>query len=55
LDSQRFVLGPSVDALETEVARYCRAPHAVAVASGSDALLLALMAIGIDITCCLRR
>jgi dTDP-4-amino-4,6-dideoxygalactose transaminase len=47
LDSQRFVLGPSVDALETEVARYCRAPHAVAVASGSDALLLALMAIGL--------
>jgi dTDP-4-amino-4,6-dideoxygalactose transaminase len=47
LASQRFVLGPNVDALETEVARYCRAPHAVAVASGSDALLLALMAIGI--------
>jgi dTDP-4-amino-4,6-dideoxygalactose transaminase len=47
LTSQRFVLGPNVDALEAEVARYCRAPHAIAVASGSDALLLALMAIGI--------
>jgi dTDP-4-amino-4,6-dideoxygalactose transaminase len=47
LDSQRFVLGPNVSALETDVARYCRAPHAVGVASGSDALLLALMAIGI--------
>jgi dTDP-4-amino-4,6-dideoxygalactose transaminase len=47
LDSQRFVLGPNVGALETEIARYCRAPHAVGVASGSDALLLALMALGI--------
>jgi dTDP-4-amino-4,6-dideoxygalactose transaminase len=47
LDSQRFVLGPNVSALETEVAGYCRAPHGIGVASGSDALLLALMAIGI--------
>jgi dTDP-4-amino-4,6-dideoxygalactose transaminase len=47
LDSQQFVLGRSVSALETEVARFCRAPHAVGVASGSDALLLALMAIGV--------
>ena len=47
LDSQRFVLASNVSALETEVARYCRAPYAVGVASGSDALLLALMAIGI--------
>jgi dTDP-4-amino-4,6-dideoxygalactose transaminase len=47
LDSQRFVLGPNVSALETAVGRYCRAPHAVGAASGSDALLLALMALGI--------
>jgi dTDP-4-amino-4,6-dideoxygalactose transaminase len=47
LDSQRFVLGHNVSALEAEVAHYCRAPHAVGVASGSDALLLALMAVGI--------
>jgi len=47
LASQRFILGPNVEACETEVARFCRAAHAVGVASGSDALLLALMAIGI--------
>src|SRR5262245_16687894 len=48
LNSQRFVLGSNVSAFETEVARFCRAPHAVGVASGSDALLLALMAIGVS-------
>ena len=47
LDSQHFVLGAHVSSLETEVACYSGAPHAVGVASGSDALLLALMAIGI--------
>jgi dTDP-4-amino-4,6-dideoxygalactose transaminase len=47
LASQRFVLGPNVVACEAEVARYCQAAHAVGVASGSDALLLALMAIGL--------
>jgi len=47
LDSQYFVLGANVSALETDMAHYCGAPHAVGVASGSDALLLALMAIGI--------
>ncbi|HEX9871302.1 MAG TPA: DegT/DnrJ/EryC1/StrS family aminotransferase, partial [Candidatus Tectomicrobia bacterium] len=47
LDNQYFVLGANVSALETAVACYCGAPHAVGVASGSDALLLALMAIGV--------
>jgi dTDP-4-amino-4,6-dideoxygalactose transaminase len=47
LSSQRFVLGPNVAACEAEIAAYCRAPHAIGVASGSDALLLALMAIGL--------
>ncbi len=42
--SGRFVLGPDCEKLETELAVYCQAPHAVACASGSDALLLALMA-----------
>ncbi|HEX3871459.1 MAG TPA: DegT/DnrJ/EryC1/StrS family aminotransferase [Pirellulales bacterium] len=45
--SGRFVLGPECGELEQSLAKYCRAPHAIACASGSDALLLALMAIGI--------
>src|SRR5258708_3042205 len=43
-ESGRFVLGPDCEKLETDLAAYCQAPHAVACASGSDALLLALMA-----------
>jgi dTDP-4-amino-4,6-dideoxygalactose transaminase len=46
-ESQGFVLGPEVAGLETEIARYCRVPHAVGCSSGSDALLLPLMAWGI--------
>jgi dTDP-4-amino-4,6-dideoxygalactose transaminase len=45
LDSQHFILGPEVESLEREVAEYCRSRFAVACASGSDALLLALMAL----------
>ena len=43
-DSGRFVLGPDCEQLETALAQYCQTKHAVACASGSDALLLALMA-----------
>ena len=43
----QFVLGPEVEALEREVAAYCETAHAVAVASGTDALELALRACGI--------
>ena len=43
-ESGRFVLGPDVDELEKDVAAYCRSRHAIGCASGSDALLLALMA-----------
>ena len=43
-DSGRFVLGPDCEELEHTLADYCGVPHAVACASGSDALLLALMA-----------
>ncbi len=41
---QGFVLGPEVDALERRLAEYCQAQYAVGCASGSDAILLALLA-----------
>lgn len=47
LDSQRFVLGDEVRQLENSIAQYCQTKHAVGCASGSDALLLALMALDI--------
>lgn len=46
-DSQQFILGEHVRALETEIAAYCGASHGVGVSSGTDALLLALMALGL--------
>jgi len=46
-DSQRFIMGPEIDALERELAALVGVKHAIAVSSGTDAVLLALMAIDI--------
>jgi dTDP-4-amino-4,6-dideoxygalactose transaminase len=46
-ESQRFILGSEVDAFEQSAAEYCRVKYAIGCGSGSDALLLALMALGI--------
>ncbi len=43
-DSGRFIMGPDCEQLEKSVAKYCGARHGIGCASGSDALLLALMA-----------
>ncbi len=44
----KFILGPEVKTLEEEIAALCRVKHAVGVASGTDALLLALRAAGVE-------
>jgi dTDP-4-amino-4,6-dideoxygalactose transaminase len=46
-DSQRFIMGPEITGLEDELARTLGIEHTVAVSSGTDAILLALMALGI--------
>lgn len=47
LASGWYILGPEVEAFESEWAAYCGAPHAVGVANGLDALTLALRALGV--------
>jgi dTDP-3-amino-3,4,6-trideoxy-alpha-D-glucose transaminase len=47
LDSERYILGPEVQAFEREFAAYCGAAHAVGVANGTDAITIALRAMGV--------
>lgn len=47
LHSGQFIMGPDIAAFETEIARMAGARHALGVSSGTDAILLALMALGI--------
>jgi dTDP-4-amino-4,6-dideoxygalactose transaminase len=47
-DTQQLVLGPHVEKFEKSLAEYCHTKHAIGVTSGTDALLCALMGIGIN-------
>ena len=47
-ESQTFILGDEVLQLEKEIATYCGAKHAIGCASGTDALILALLAAGVQ-------
>src|SRR5262245_3235296 len=47
-DSQRFIMGHEITSLEEELAALIGVGHAIAVSSGTDALLLALMSLGIE-------
>lgn len=46
-DSQRYIMGPEIEAFEDEIADLIGVRHAIAVSSGTDALLLALMTLGV--------
>lgn len=46
-ENQSFILGEEVSLLEQEIAQYCDSRHAISCASGTDALILALLALGV--------
>jgi len=48
-ESQVFILGPEVTKFERDIASFCGAEHAIGVSSGTDALLVALMAAGVGV------
>src|SRR5438876_10197923 len=48
LENQQFILGPEVERMESAMAQYVGADFAIGCASGSDALLLSLLALGVD-------
>src|SRR3954447_10106303 len=47
VDGAQFILGPNVSAFEQEWADHCGAAHAIGVANGTDAITLALKALGV--------
>jgi len=47
MSSSQFILGPNVKKLETDVAEYSRVAHAIGCANGSDAIHIALQALGV--------
>jgi dTDP-4-amino-4,6-dideoxygalactose transaminase len=47
LDSERYILGPEVEAFEREFAGYCGAAHGIGVANGTEAITIALRAMGV--------
>jgi len=47
IESQYFIMGPKVQEFENNIAKYCNVKHALGVSSGTDAILLALMALDI--------
>ena len=48
VDSSKFVMGPEVMELESEIAKYCSTQHGIGCASGSDAITIALRAVGVQ-------